>query len=82
MRGLTRARSELIVAIESLVTGDLDAAAPHFEAARRAADDAVGAAGHPSLELAGLLPVIGDNIDAASAVAEASRRPRPPAARW
>ena len=73
VRGLTRARSELIVAIESLVTGDPDAAAPHFEAARQAADDAVGAAGHPSLELAGLLPVIGDNIDAAGAVAEASR---------
>jgi hypothetical protein len=30
VRGLTRARSELIVAIESLVTGDPDAAAPHF----------------------------------------------------
>ena len=73
VRGLTRARSELIVAIESVVTGDADAAAPHFEAARRAADDAVGAAGHPSLELAGLLPVIGNNIDAAAAVAEASR---------
>lgn len=73
VRGLTRARSELNVAIESLVTGDPDAAAPHFQAAREAADDAVGAAGHPSLELAGLLPVIGDNIDAAGAVAEASR---------
>jgi hypothetical protein len=73
VRGLTRARTELTVAIESLVTGDADAAAPHFEAAREAADDALGAVGHPSLELAGLLPVIGDNIDAATAVAEASR---------
>ena len=73
VRGLTHARSELIVAIESLVTGDADAAAPHFEAAGQAADDAVGAAGHPSLELAGVLPVIGDNIDAAAGVAEASR---------
>lgn len=72
VRGLTRARSELIVAIESVVTGDADAAGPHFEAARLAADEAVGAAGHPSLELAGLLPVIGDNIDAAAAVADAS----------
>jgi hypothetical protein len=73
VRGLTRARSELIVAIESVITGDAAAAAPHFDAARQAADDAIGAAGHPSLELAGLLPVIGDNIDAAAAVAEASR---------
>jgi uncharacterized protein DUF4012 len=72
MRGLTNARAELSVAIESIVTGDPEAAAPHFVAAREAADDAVSSAGHPSLGLAGLLPIVGSNIDAASAVAEAS----------
>jgi uncharacterized protein DUF4012 len=72
VRGLTSARSELSVAIESVVTGDPEAAAPHFVAAREAADDAVSSAGHPSLGLAGLLPIVGNNIDAASAVAEAS----------
>ena len=72
MRGLTSARAELSVAIESIVTGDPEAAAPHFVAAREAADDAVSSAGHPSLGLAGLLPIVGSNIDAASAVAEAS----------
>ena len=70
--GLTNARAELSVAIESIVTGDPGAAAPHFAAAQEAADDAVSAAGHPSLGLAGLLPIVGDNIEAASAVAEAS----------
>ena len=73
VRGLTDARSELSVAIESIVTGDPDAAAPHFVAAADAADRAVGSVGHPSLGLAGLLPVVGDNIEAAEAVAEASR---------
>jgi hypothetical protein len=73
VRGLTRARSELAVAIESIVTGDPDAAAPHFVAARQAAEDAVGAAGHPAMGFARLLPVAGENIDAAAAVAEASR---------
>jgi hypothetical protein len=72
-RGLTSARAELSVAIESIVTGDPEAAAPHFAAAREAADDAVASVGHPSLGLAGLLPVVGDNIEAAAAVAEASR---------
>lgn len=73
VRGLTSARSELTVAIESIVTGDAEAAAPHFVAAAQAADRALGSVGHPSLGLAGLLPVVGENIDAAEAVAEASR---------
>jgi hypothetical protein len=73
VRGLTRARSELAVAIESIVTGDPEAAAPHFAAAGLAADDALGAVGHPAMGIAGLLPLAGDNIDAAAAVAEASR---------
>jgi hypothetical protein len=73
VRGLTEARSELSVAIESIVTGDPGSAAPHFAAAAEAADDAAGAAGHPSMGIAGLLPIVGDNIDAAAAVADASR---------
>jgi hypothetical protein len=73
VRGLTDARSELAVAIESIVTGDPEGAAPHFAAAREAADDAVASVGHPSLGLAGLLPVVGTNIEAAAAVGEASR---------
>jgi hypothetical protein len=72
VRGLTNARSELSVAIESIVTGDPGSAAPHFVAAARAADDARGAVGHPSMGIAGLLPIVGDNIDAAAAVADAS----------
>ena len=73
VRGLTRARSELAVAIESIVTGDPEAAAVHFTAAHLAADEALGAVGHPSMGIAGLLPLAGTNIDAAAAVAEASR---------
>jgi hypothetical protein len=73
VRGLTSARSELAVAIESIVTGDPEAAAPHFAAAQQAADEALGATGHPSMGIAGLLPLAGSNIEAAAAVAEASR---------
>ena len=73
VRGLTRARSELTVAIESIVTGDPEAAAPHFVAAQRAADEALGAVGHPAMGIAGLFPLAGSNIEAAAAVAEASR---------
>ncbi|MGH2640270.1 MAG: hypothetical protein ACRDGO_01080 [Actinomycetota bacterium] len=73
VRGLTAARSELSIGIESIVTGDPGSAAPHFEAATRAADAARGAVGHPSMGIAGLLPIAGDNIDAAAAVADASR---------
>jgi hypothetical protein len=72
-RGLTAARSELSEAIESIVTGDPGSAAPHFEAAARAADAARRAVGHPSMGIARLLPIAGDNIDAAAAVADASR---------
>ena len=73
LRNLTASRAELSVGIESVVTGDAEAAVPHFEAARLAADQARRAVEHPAFGLAGLLPVIGDNIDAAAAVAGASR---------
>jgi hypothetical protein len=72
VRGLTDARSELAIGIESIVTGDPDAAAPHFDAAREAAQDALDAVGHPSMGIAGLFPIAGANIDAAAAVADAS----------
>jgi len=72
VRGLTNARSELAVAIESIVTGDPGSAAAHFLAAERAANDALGATGHPSMGIARLLPIVGENIDAASVVADAS----------
>jgi Protein of unknown function (DUF4012) len=70
---LTRARSELNVGVEALVTGDAEGAGPHFAAAVEAADRATSAVGHPSLGLAGLLPIAGDNLDAAAGVAAASR---------
>jgi Protein of unknown function (DUF4012) len=73
VRGLTTSRTELTVAIESIVTGDPEAARSHFAAAGLAADEALGAVGRPSMGIAGLLPLAGDNIDAAAAVAEASR---------
>ena len=73
VRGLTTARSELSVAIESIVTGDPGSAGPHFAAAALAADDALDAVGHPSMGIAGILPIAGENIDAAAAVARASR---------
>lgn len=73
VRGLTAARSELSIAIESIVTGDPGSAGPHFDAASRAADAARRAVGHPSMGIAGLLPIAGDNIDAAAAVADASQ---------
>jgi hypothetical protein len=73
VRGLTAARSELSIAIESIVTGDPGSAEPHFDAAGRAADAARGAVGHPSMGIAGVLPIVGDNIDAAAAVADASQ---------
>ena len=73
VHGLTAARSELSIAIESIVTGDPGSAEPHFDAASRAADAARGAVGHPSMGIAGLLPIAGENIDATAAVADASQ---------
>jgi hypothetical protein len=73
LRNLTIARSQLIVGIEAVVTGDPEGARPHFVVAALAADRAVEAAGHPSMGIAGLLPVAGPNIEAAGEVATASR---------
>jgi hypothetical protein len=74
VRNLTRARSELNVGIEAIVTGDPDGARPHFAAAAEAADRASGAVGHPSMGIVGLLPVAGANLDGAAGVAEASEQ--------
>jgi hypothetical protein len=73
LSNLTIARSELGIGIEAIVTGDPRGARPHFVAAAAAADRAIAAAGHPSMGIAGLLPVAGPNIDAAAGVAAASR---------
>lgn len=70
---LTRARSELNVGIEAIVTGDPEGARPHFAAAVEAADRATSAVRHPALDLAGLFPVAGENLDAAAGVAAASK---------
>ena len=72
VRNLTIARSELNVGIEAIVTGDPEGARPHFEAAAAAARRATAATGHPSLGIAGLLPLAGTNLDAAARVAAAS----------
>ena len=73
VRNLTIARSQLNVGIEAIVTGDPGGARPHFLMAAEASDRAAEAAGHPSLGIAGLLPVAGPNIEAAASVAAASR---------
>src|SRR5215211_2154039 len=57
LTNLTGARSQLEVGIESIVTGDPTGGEPHFAAAAAAADAAVAAAAHPSMGIAGLLPI-------------------------
>jgi len=73
-RGVAAARAELAEGAIAVVTGDPSASVPRFEEAAAQADSALGATGHPSIELATLLPWIGDNLDAVDAIAEASRR--------
>ena len=71
LRGVTAARSHLNAGVEEVVTGDPDVAAGSFEDATDAADSAIGAAGHPAMWIAGLLPILGDNLDGVEAVARA-----------
>ncbi|HEX7248657.1 MAG TPA: hypothetical protein VF351_11220 [Actinomycetota bacterium] len=73
-RGVSSARSELSEGTVAVVTGDPAASVPRFEEAAARAQSALDAGGHPSIELARLLPWIGDNLDAVAAVAHASRR--------
>jgi hypothetical protein len=74
VRGVSAARSDLSAGAVAAVTGDPDAAVPHFESAADAADSVLGASGHPSISLASRLPWIGENLRAVEAVGEASRR--------
>jgi hypothetical protein len=73
-RGVASARSELAEGAIAVVTGDPSASVPRFEEAAADAESALAAGAHPSIELAQLLPWVGDNLDAVEAVAEASRR--------
>ncbi len=73
-RGVASARSELAEGAIAVVTGDPSASVPRFEEAAAGAESALAAGAHPSIELAQLLPWVGDNLDAVEAVAEASRR--------
>ncbi len=73
-RGVSGARGELSEGAIAVVTGDPSASIPRFEEAAGWADSALAASGHPSIELARLLPWIGDNLAAVEAIAEASRR--------
>jgi hypothetical protein len=74
VRGVSAARSDLTEGAVAAVTGDPEAAVPHFESAAEAADSVLDASGHPSISLASRLPWIGENLRAVEAVAEASRR--------
>ena len=73
-RGVSGARSELSEGAIAVVTGDASASVPRFEEAAERADSALAASGHPSIELAGLLPWVRENLAAVEAIAEASRR--------
>ena len=73
VRGVADARADLAEGTVAVVTGDPEAAVPHFESAADAADSALGASGHPSISLASRLPWIGENLGAIEAIAEASR---------
>jgi hypothetical protein len=73
LRGVTAARSDLGAGVEEVVTGDPDVAYGTFQDASAAANSAIGASGHPSMRLAGLLPYVGDNLDGVVAVARAER---------
>ena len=64
-------RDDLINASTSVVSGDPAGAQPAFEDALAAADAAVAAAGHPGLRIVGSFPLLGGNVDAVRAVAQA-----------
>jgi hypothetical protein len=74
VRGVADARADLAEGTVAVVTGDPEAAVPHFESAAEAADSVLGASGHPSISLASRLPWIGENLGAIEAIAEASGR--------
>ncbi len=74
LRGVSGARSALSEGAVAAVTGDPEASIPHFEDAAESAESALAAGDHPSMALLERVPLLGDNIRAVSAVAEASAR--------
>jgi hypothetical protein len=69
LHGIAVARNDLIDATNSVVTGDPNASVASFKSADDAAGLAVSAAGHPGIRILDVVPWLGDNIDAARAVA-------------
>jgi hypothetical protein len=67
------ARDDLINGSTSVVSGDPGGAQPAFQDALDASNAAIDAAGHPGLRLLGGLPIIGNNVAAANAVAHAEQ---------
>ena len=70
---LERANDELLDGAEALETGDLPGAANSFAAAEADATEAVDALAHPGPTLIGVLPWIGDDMDAVQRLSAAAR---------
>ena len=68
---ISAARNALIEGGNAVVTGDPASATRFFTAAADRAEGAVAAAGRPGVRLFGAMPVLGDNVRAARAVAQA-----------
>ena len=68
---ISAARLHLIDGGNSVVTGDPDVATAAFQAAGRSALEALGDADRPGVRLLQGLPIVGDNVTAAKAVAQA-----------
>ena len=68
---ISSARLHLIDGGNSVVTGDPDVATAAFRAAGLSALDALGDADRPGVRLLAGLPIVGDNVAAAKAVAQA-----------
>jgi hypothetical protein len=69
---LTAARDDLQRGTDDLLAGRIPAASIAFDDAREAADTAASLTAHPGPTLAGWLPVIGDDVHAVDALAEAA----------
>jgi hypothetical protein len=72
--GITIARADLVAGTESIAGGDPDAASEQFLAAADHASSADRQTGRPAMEIARALPFLGDNVRAASAVAESQQQ--------
>jgi hypothetical protein len=68
---ISAARNALIEGGNAVVTGDPATATRFFTDAAADADAAVAAAGRPGIRLFGSLPIVSDNVAAATAVAQA-----------